>query len=35
MAFAILLNDTKLKYGKMTGWADQIAMEVCDFSRKK
>lgn len=35
LAFAILLNDTKLKYGRMTGWADQIANEICEFSRKK
>jgi serine-type D-Ala-D-Ala carboxypeptidase/endopeptidase (penicillin-binding protein 4) len=35
LAFAILLNDTKLKYGRMTAWADQIAVEICEFSKKK
>lgn len=34
IAFAILLNDHKVKYGRMTGWADQIALAISRFSRK-
>lgn len=34
LAFAVLLNDPKLKYGKISGWADQIALALSKFSRK-
>ena len=34
IAFAILLNDHKVKFGRMTGWADQIALAISRFSRK-
>ncbi len=34
MAFAILLNDPKLKYGKMSAWADQVAVALSKYSRK-
>lgn len=32
-AFAILLNDRKGKYGRMTDWVDQVALAVSQFSR--
>ncbi|NBT58747.1 D-alanyl-D-alanine carboxypeptidase/D-alanyl-D-alanine-endopeptidase, partial [bacterium] len=34
LAFAILLNDPQVKYGKMTGWVDQIARGIRDITRK-
>jgi serine-type D-Ala-D-Ala carboxypeptidase/endopeptidase (penicillin-binding protein 4) len=34
LAFAILLNDTRNRYGKMTGWADQIATAFTQFDRE-
>jgi D-alanyl-D-alanine carboxypeptidase/D-alanyl-D-alanine-endopeptidase (penicillin-binding protein 4) len=34
IAFAILLNDPKFKYGRMTSWIDQIALAISKFSRK-
>lgn len=34
VAFAILLNDPKNKYGRMTGWTDQITTLLTRFSRK-
>lgn len=34
LVFAILLNDPKLKYGKMSQWADQVAAAVSKFHRK-
>ncbi len=34
IAFAIMLNDSKIKFGRMTGWADQIALALSKFSRK-
>ena len=34
LSFAIVLNDPKLKHGKMTGWVDQIAKAIRDISRK-
>lgn len=34
LAFVILLNDPKVKFGRMTGWADQVAMAFSKFSRK-
>jgi len=34
IAFAVLLNDPKEKYGRMTPWADQIATALTRFSRK-
>jgi D-alanyl-D-alanine carboxypeptidase/D-alanyl-D-alanine-endopeptidase (penicillin-binding protein 4) len=34
MAFVILLNDPKGKYGKMSPWADQIVSAILKFSRK-
>jgi serine-type D-Ala-D-Ala carboxypeptidase/endopeptidase (penicillin-binding protein 4) len=34
MGFVIILNDPKLKYGKMTTWVDQIALAISRFSRK-
>ncbi|MBM4305034.1 MAG: D-alanyl-D-alanine carboxypeptidase/D-alanyl-D-alanine-endopeptidase [Deltaproteobacteria bacterium] len=33
LTFAILLNDPKLKYGKMSTWADQIAVAASKFHR--
>jgi D-alanyl-D-alanine carboxypeptidase/D-alanyl-D-alanine-endopeptidase (penicillin-binding protein 4) len=34
IAFAILLNDAKMKYGRMTPLADQIALAISRFTRK-
>lgn len=34
LAFAIILNDTKVQYGRMTGWVDQIARAIRDITRK-
>ncbi|MBY0371899.1 D-alanyl-D-alanine carboxypeptidase/D-alanyl-D-alanine-endopeptidase [bacterium] len=34
IAFAILLNDPGLRYGRMSGWIDRIALELSKFSRK-
>ncbi len=34
IAFAVLLNDHKVKFGRMSGWADQIALAISRFSRK-
>ena len=34
LAFAILLNDTKMQHGRMTGWVDQIAKSIREISRK-
>ncbi len=34
LAFAVLLNDPKVKFGRMTPWADQIALALSKFSRK-
>ncbi len=34
IAFAIVLNDPKVKFGRMTHWADEIAMQFGKFSRK-
>lgn len=34
IAFAIMLNDPKNKFGRMTGWADQVALALVNFSRK-
>lgn len=34
LVFTILLNDPKLKYGKMSAWADQVAAAVSKFHRK-
>lgn len=34
LSFAIILNDPKLKHGKMTGWVDHIARAIRDISRK-
>jgi len=34
VAFAALLNDPKLKYGRMTGWVDAVAVALAKFSRK-
>lgn len=34
IGFAIVLNDPKLKHGRMTHWADQIALAFGKFSRK-
>ena len=34
LVFAILLNDPKFKYGKMSTWADQVAASVSKFHRK-
>ena len=34
IAFAIMLNDSKIKFGRMTGLADQIAIALSKFSRK-
>ncbi len=34
IAFAIMFNDSKIKFGRMTGWADQTALAISKFSRK-
>ena len=34
LAFAIILNDPQLRYGRMTGWVDQLAKAVRDITRK-
>jgi len=34
LAFAIILNDPKVQYGRMTGWVDQIARAIRDITRK-
>lgn len=34
IAFAIILNDPKLRYGRMTHWIDQITLALSSFSRK-
>ena len=34
VAFAILLNDPKVKYGRMTGWIDQVALAIAKFTKK-
>ncbi|MBI4405518.1 MAG: D-alanyl-D-alanine carboxypeptidase/D-alanyl-D-alanine-endopeptidase [Deltaproteobacteria bacterium] len=34
LAFAIILNDPAMKYGKMTAWVDAIAVALTKFSRK-
>lgn len=34
LAFAIMLNDPKVQYGRMTGWVDQIARAIRDITRK-
>lgn len=34
LSFVILLNDLKQKHGRMTGWIDQVAMAISQFSRK-
>ncbi len=34
LAFAVLLNDPRMKFGRMTGWADQIAIALSHFSRR-
>jgi len=34
LAFAIILNDPKLRYGRMTHWVDQIAKAIRDITRK-
>lgn len=33
IAFAILLNDPGLRYGRMSSWVDRIAVEISKFSR--
>jgi D-alanyl-D-alanine carboxypeptidase/D-alanyl-D-alanine-endopeptidase (penicillin-binding protein 4) len=33
LVFTILLNDPKLKYGKMAAWADQVAAAASKFHR--
>lgn len=33
IAFAIILNDRGLKYGRMTGWVDQVAVALSKFTR--
>lgn len=35
IAFAIVLNDPKVRYGHMSGWADQIALALSKYSRKQ
>jgi len=35
LAFAILLNDPRQKHGRMSGWADQIALALSKFTRGK
>lgn len=34
IAFAIVLNDSRNRYGRMTPWVDQIASALTKFSRK-
>lgn len=34
IAFAILLNDHKMKYGRMTAWVDKVAIALSNFSRQ-
>lgn len=34
LAFAVILNDPQLRYGRMTGWVDQIAKAIRDITRK-
>jgi serine-type D-Ala-D-Ala carboxypeptidase/endopeptidase (penicillin-binding protein 4) len=34
VAFAAVLNDPRLKYGRMTGWVDSVAVALAKFSRK-
>jgi len=34
IAFAIILNDPGLRYGRMSAWVDKIALEFNKFSRK-
>jgi serine-type D-Ala-D-Ala carboxypeptidase/endopeptidase (penicillin-binding protein 4) len=34
IAFAIILNDPGLRYGRMSGWVDKVALEFNKFSRK-
>lgn len=34
LAFAIILNDPGLRYGRMSAWVDRIALEFNKFSRK-
>lgn len=34
IAFAIILNDPKIRYGRMTGWIDQITLALGKFARK-
>jgi serine-type D-Ala-D-Ala carboxypeptidase/endopeptidase (penicillin-binding protein 4) len=34
VAFAAVLNDPKVKYGRMTGWVDNVAVALAKFSRK-
>ncbi|MCB0405136.1 MAG: D-alanyl-D-alanine carboxypeptidase, partial [Bdellovibrionales bacterium] len=34
LAFVVLLNDPKGKYGRMTNWVDQVALAARRFSRK-
>jgi D-alanyl-D-alanine carboxypeptidase/D-alanyl-D-alanine-endopeptidase (penicillin-binding protein 4) len=34
VAFAIILNDPGLRYGRMSAWVDKVALEFNKFSRK-
>jgi serine-type D-Ala-D-Ala carboxypeptidase/endopeptidase (penicillin-binding protein 4) len=34
IAFAIILNDPGLRYGRMSAWVDKVALEFNQFSRK-
>lgn len=34
LAFAIILNDPGLRYGRMSAWVDKVALEFNQFSRK-
>lgn len=34
LAFAIILNDPGLRYGRMSAWVDKVALEFNKFSRK-
>jgi D-alanyl-D-alanine carboxypeptidase/D-alanyl-D-alanine-endopeptidase (penicillin-binding protein 4) len=34
LAFSIILNDPRGKYGRMTAWVDEIALAISKFSRK-
>ncbi len=34
VAFSIILNDPRVKYGRMTGWADQVTSQLARFARK-